>query len=223
MIAPNIQGSYPNQRSDADQLALNTQSASQAPGIVPSGYVPQAPAPQPPSNPIAPVQVAAVVPTSSPELSVYTPAPAQRPTRPHRRQCRNHPIRRFIPRRLRSLRCQQRRRQRVRLTPRLTPRGRFKSPLCRCPRRRRRATPSRSSPPPWRISRHNPTSRNTQHRAIAGGRSRLGHTPPIPTHGRLWASLSCQRCRCWSAEGRWWSRSIAPDGSDIGRVSSDWT
>ncbi len=77
MIAPNIQGSYPNQRSDADQLALNTQSASQAPGIVPSGYVPQAPAPQPPSNPIAPVQVAAVVPSSSPESSVYSPAAAQ--------------------------------------------------------------------------------------------------------------------------------------------------
>ena len=77
MIAPNIQGDYPNQRSDADQLALNTQSSSETPGIVPPGYTPQAPAPQALSNPIAPVQVAAIVPSSSAELSVYSSAAPQ--------------------------------------------------------------------------------------------------------------------------------------------------
>jgi hypothetical protein len=77
MIAPNIQGYYPAHRSDADQLALNTQPASAAPGILPAGFVPESPAPEAPANPIAPVQVAAIVPSSSPDSSVYSPEPAQ--------------------------------------------------------------------------------------------------------------------------------------------------
>jgi cell division protein FtsN len=78
MIAPNIEGYYPAHRSDADQLALNTQPASEAPGILPTGFVPGAPAPDAPGNPIAPVQVAAIVPSASPEdSSVYSPELAQ--------------------------------------------------------------------------------------------------------------------------------------------------
>lgn len=83
MIAPNIQGYYPAHRSDADQIALNTQSASEAPGILPSGFVPEAPGPEAPSNPIAPVQVAAIVPASPAESSsVFSPAPVQEAAAP---------------------------------------------------------------------------------------------------------------------------------------------
>ena len=167
---------------------------------MPPGYVPETPAPEPPSSPIAPVQVAAVVPTSSPESSVYSPAPAQRATRPRRRQCRSHPIRRYIPRRLRSLRCRQRRRKRVRLTPpAYTPRQ-VRLPLCRCRRRRRRATSFSIIPPA--MADIPPPSREPQYAASGPwrlGDSGRGYDTTDPTHGRLWASPSCQRCRCWSA------------------------
>jgi hypothetical protein len=77
MIAPQIQGYYPAHRSEADQLALNTLPASEAGGLLPPGFTPdQMPAPDAPSNPIAPVQVAALAPPSTPESSVYTPQPA---------------------------------------------------------------------------------------------------------------------------------------------------
>lgn len=76
MIAPNIQGYYPSHRSDADQLALNTQPASQAGGLLPPGFSPDAPDPQSPDNPIAPVQIAAVAPPSSvSESAVFAPEP----------------------------------------------------------------------------------------------------------------------------------------------------
>ncbi len=75
MIAPRIQGYYPNHRSDADELALNTEPASEAPGLLPPGYIPEAPGPQAPDNPIAPVQVAALTPPAEPEASVLESAP----------------------------------------------------------------------------------------------------------------------------------------------------
>jgi cell division protein FtsN len=78
MIAPNIQGYYPDQRSPADQLALNTMPTGEASGILPPGFVPQAPEPEAPDNPTAPVQMAAIVPSSSSsESSIYSPEPAQ--------------------------------------------------------------------------------------------------------------------------------------------------
>jgi cell division protein FtsN len=79
MIAPQIQGYYPQNRSEADQLALNTLPASEAPGLLPPGFSPEAlpvppaqgpaPAPDSPSNPLAPVAVAALEPPASSELS----------------------------------------------------------------------------------------------------------------------------------------------------------
>ncbi len=78
MIAPQIQGYYPAHRSEADQLALNTLPASEAPGLLPPGISPeQMPAPDQPSNPLAPVQVAALVPEQPPESSVYTSEPVK--------------------------------------------------------------------------------------------------------------------------------------------------
>lgn len=74
MIAPRIEGYYPAHRSEADQLALNTLPASEAPGLLPSNVsLPRLPAPDMPGNPIAPVQVAAIVPASPFESSVYAP------------------------------------------------------------------------------------------------------------------------------------------------------
>jgi hypothetical protein len=83
MIAPNIEGYYPQHRSEADQLALNTLPAGRAPGLLPAGYSPQAlpaaplqgPAPDSPSNPIAPVQVAALVPPATSEIEAEPPQP----------------------------------------------------------------------------------------------------------------------------------------------------
>lgn len=73
MIAPGIQGYYPAHRSEADQLALNTLPASEAPGLLPPGFAPDQAPPHIPSNPIAPpVEVAALTPPSTPESSVYT-------------------------------------------------------------------------------------------------------------------------------------------------------
>ncbi len=74
MIAPQIQGYYPSHRSEADQLALNTEPATEAPGLLPPGFAPDQPPPNAPSNPIAPpVETAALTPPSEPESSVYTP------------------------------------------------------------------------------------------------------------------------------------------------------
>ncbi|HQT47299.1 MAG TPA: transglycosylase SLT domain-containing protein [Acidocella sp.] len=46
MIAPHIQGYYPDRRSGADELALNTEPATRVPGILPSGFIPDAPRPR---------------------------------------------------------------------------------------------------------------------------------------------------------------------------------
>jgi hypothetical protein len=89
MIAPQIQGYYPQNRSEADQLALNTLPASKAPGLLPPGFSPGAlpvpampgPAPDSPSNPTAPVAVAELEPPANSELSAYVPPPvAAQPT-----------------------------------------------------------------------------------------------------------------------------------------------
>ncbi len=60
MIAPHIQGYYPNHRSEADELALNTEPMGVSTGILPVGFVPGAPMPSEPSRQDAPVQVAMV-------------------------------------------------------------------------------------------------------------------------------------------------------------------
>jgi cell division protein FtsN len=78
MIAPQIQGVYPTHRSEADELALNTQPASEAPGLLPAGVSPgEIPPPDVPINPIAPVQFAAIVPQSAPDSAIYSPPPAR--------------------------------------------------------------------------------------------------------------------------------------------------
>jgi hypothetical protein len=88
MIAPEIQGYYPEHRSEADQLALNTLPASEAPGLLPPGFTPGQAPPDVPSNPIAPpVETAALTPPSTPEetavyatqavSTVYVPPPPQ--------------------------------------------------------------------------------------------------------------------------------------------------
>ncbi len=75
LIAPRIQGYYPVHRSQADELALNTLPASEAPGILPKGFVPETPGRPAPDNPVAPVEVAAVSPSSTEGSSIYAPAP----------------------------------------------------------------------------------------------------------------------------------------------------
>lgn len=88
MIAPNIQGYYPNNRSQADQLAMNIQPAS-AGGLLPYGMSPYSPpAPDTPSNPVAPVEVAALTPPPEPDSAVYAPEPA-------RSQPANQPVHHF--------------------------------------------------------------------------------------------------------------------------------
>jgi hypothetical protein len=78
MIAPQIQGYYPAHRSEADRLALNTMPASEAPGLLPAGVSPgHLPAPDMPDNPIAPVQLAAIVPVSPSGSSIYAAEPAR--------------------------------------------------------------------------------------------------------------------------------------------------
>jgi cell division protein FtsN len=80
MIAPQIQGYYPSHRSEADQLALNTLPASEAPGLLPPGFAPDQPPPNVPGNPIAPaVAVAMLTPPSEPESAVYTAQPVTTP------------------------------------------------------------------------------------------------------------------------------------------------
>lgn len=65
MIAPNIDGYYPNSRSPADELALNTEPMGDDGGLLPSGFVPEAPTPAQLS---APVEVASL----SPEQAAYS-------------------------------------------------------------------------------------------------------------------------------------------------------
>jgi hypothetical protein len=100
MIAPQIQGYYPQNRSEADQLALNTLPASEAPGLLPPGVSPGAlpvpPAPDRPSNPIAPVAVAVLEPPAGSELSGDGPPPATSQAMPLPRPVQ-HPGFAFIP------------------------------------------------------------------------------------------------------------------------------
>lgn len=72
MIAPHIQGYYPAHRSEADQLALNTLPRSRVPGILPPGFVPQAPSPASLEAPDAPVQVASIAPIAPSGPAIYT-------------------------------------------------------------------------------------------------------------------------------------------------------
>ena len=73
MIAPNIQGYYPAHRSEADQLALNTQPMTEAPGLLPPGFVPSAsyglPAGNSDDNAGAQVQVASIAPVDTPSAA----------------------------------------------------------------------------------------------------------------------------------------------------------
>jgi hypothetical protein len=74
MIAPNIQGYYPQHRSEADQLALNTEPAGVSTGILPPGFS-TAPLPfRAPDAPSAPVEVAAIEPAPAPETTAYAPS-----------------------------------------------------------------------------------------------------------------------------------------------------
>jgi hypothetical protein len=76
MIAPNIAGYYPNNRSQADQLAMNTVSMSNG-GLVPYGMDPgRQPAPDSPGGPAVPVEVADLAPPPKPDSAVYSPGPA---------------------------------------------------------------------------------------------------------------------------------------------------
>jgi hypothetical protein len=85
MIAPQIEGYYPRHRSEADQLALNTEPAGVSTGILPPGYDPDAPQ-QPGPMPEAPVQVAmltpAPAPESEPESSIYDQSALSEPAAP---------------------------------------------------------------------------------------------------------------------------------------------
>lgn len=69
MIAPNIDGYYPQHRSSADELALNTEPMGDDGGLLPNGFVPQAPTP---SELSAPVQIASL----SPAQQSYDNGPA---------------------------------------------------------------------------------------------------------------------------------------------------
>ncbi len=74
MIAPNIDGYYPQRRSTADELALNTEPMGDG-GILPSGFTPEAPTPAELS---APVQIASLTPVSTP-VEDDSPAPVTVP------------------------------------------------------------------------------------------------------------------------------------------------
>lgn len=71
MIAPHIQGYYPIHRSDADELALNNLPISQAPGILPPGFVPDAPAPAASGGDTA-MELASNEPVTSPAPGIYS-------------------------------------------------------------------------------------------------------------------------------------------------------
>ncbi|MBU6449442.1 MAG: transglycosylase SLT domain-containing protein [Rhodospirillales bacterium] len=75
MIAPNIEGYYPQRRSAADELALNTEPMGQDGGILPSGFSPEAPTPAQLS---APVEVASLAPATGP-ADGSSPAPVSIP------------------------------------------------------------------------------------------------------------------------------------------------
>ncbi len=78
MIAPHIQGYYPAQRSDADQLALNTMPMGIGQGILPPGFVPEAPAPYASAEP---VEIASNQPaTMALPPASYVPPPAVLPS-----------------------------------------------------------------------------------------------------------------------------------------------
>ena len=89
MIAPNIDGYYPQRRSVADELALNTEPMGEDGGILPNGFSPEAPTA---SQLSAPVEVASLAPVSAqPEdspapvsipMSSILPAVAQNQTAP---------------------------------------------------------------------------------------------------------------------------------------------
>jgi cell division septation protein DedD len=76
MIAPHIQGYYPAHRSQADQLALNTLPMSEAPGILPPGFVPEASSPSSRDASIAAVEVASNEPSVMSAPAIYTPSSA---------------------------------------------------------------------------------------------------------------------------------------------------
>ncbi len=66
MIAPQIQGVYPQNRSQADQLALNTMPMSSGSGVLPNGMSPgPLPSPDSPGSPVAPVEMASLAPPPS--------------------------------------------------------------------------------------------------------------------------------------------------------------
>ncbi|HQT65281.1 MAG TPA: lytic transglycosylase domain-containing protein [Acidocella sp.] len=66
MIAPQIQGVYPQNRSSADQLALNTMPMSSGSGVLPAGMSPgPLPSPDSPPSPVAPVEMASLAPPPS--------------------------------------------------------------------------------------------------------------------------------------------------------------
>ncbi len=72
MIAPNISGTYPRNRSEADQLALNTEPMGVSTGILPPGFQ-NAPY-RAPDAPHQNVELAAVVePSPSAEDAAYVP------------------------------------------------------------------------------------------------------------------------------------------------------
>lgn len=75
MIAPHIQGYYPVHRSDADELALNTLPMGRAPGILPPGFVPNAPYPRSFDAPAADVEVAANAVPEAPAPVPYQTSP----------------------------------------------------------------------------------------------------------------------------------------------------
>ena len=75
MIAPNIEGYYPRQRSAADELALNTRPMGEDGGILPSGFSPDVPTPAQLS---APVEVASLAPAAAPDDG-SSPAPVSIP------------------------------------------------------------------------------------------------------------------------------------------------
>ncbi|WP_298216083.1 lytic transglycosylase domain-containing protein [Acidocella sp.] len=90
MIAPNIEGYYPQRRSAADELALNTEPLGESGGILPSGFTPQAPQP---SQLSAPVRIASLAPVAVPDdtgpapvtvpvSSILPPAAASPPPAP---------------------------------------------------------------------------------------------------------------------------------------------
>lgn len=75
MIAPNINGYYPQRRSVADELALNTEPMGEDGGILPSGFNPEAPTS---SQLSAPIEVASMAPTGGMNAN-NSPAPVSIP------------------------------------------------------------------------------------------------------------------------------------------------